>query len=961
MEGQPQVEFRVLGPVEVSRDGEPVRLGGPRQRALLSLLLLERGRPTSADRLVDELWSAEPPDGADVTLRSYISRLRAALDGVATLEGTSAGYALEVGDARVDAHRFEAAVRVAEDDLRRRRLRRAATSLRAALESWRGAAFGELAVDGALRVEADRLEELRLHALELRIEADLGLGGGAELIDELESLAAAHPYRESIWRQLMLALYRSERQADALHAFHRARKALDEHLGIEPGIALTELQAAILRQDVPSPEAAAESHNLPSPITSFVGREREIAEAREVVLAHRLVTLVGVGGVGKTRLGLEVARTVGDDLHDGAWFVDFAPVVDPDLLATHIGGAIGVREQPGIEPIGRLVAHLRELEVLLVFDNCEHLREPIAQLATRLLAASPGLHILATSREVLGVAGESDYDVPPLSLPRPDASLESMRSSEAVRLFIDRARAARPGLADDDATLAAIGRICADLDGLPLALELAAARARVLSATEIGERLHDRFRFLVSWRRLTTARHRTLLEAMDWSHELLDPEAQRLLAELSVFSGGFTLEAIQGVATGAAADRALDLVERLTDASLVIVDHDVEPTRYRVLETVRQYGAARLESDGRTEALRERHAGYFGAFAEAAVNRLRGSAVQSEWVVRLDRDRENVRAAFEWSLARGDHDRALRIAEALWRYWWIRGEPTQGRAWLQRSLEGAPASAPLLRARGFVGVGGLSWALGDFDEAEQAAGQAKELFVELDESLEVANAANTLGLIAIARGDNPSARTLFEESIRRISASDAEATNKRRRLGVGYDNLGSTAHELGEDDEARRHYDAARALNVEIADVEGVAMNDLHLAILDAEAGALDDARRRLASAIDVYRRVDFLHYAAECLEAASVIANGLGLPTEAAFALGAAGHIREQLGSPPVPFMARLREREAAAARAALPDGTYERAEAEGLAAPTGDAIGRVLELLGGGPDRPPQGAADR
>jgi predicted ATPase len=830
--------------------------------------------------------------------------------------------------------------------MRDRNPRRAAEHLRAALALWRGRPFGELGVDGTLRVEADRLEGLHVHARELRIEADLALGASAELVDELEALTASHPYHESFWRQLMLALYRSERQADALAAYHRARRTLDEDLGIEPGLALRELETAILRQDVPTPGIPGERHNLPAQITSFVGRERELADVAALLREHRLVTLTGVGGVGKTRLGIEAARAVAEDVPDGAWFVDLAPLADPSMVPGHVCAALDVREVPGTQPADRLVAHLRDRALLLVLDNCEHLRDGIAQLATTLLASRESIRVLATSREVLGVAGEAEYQVPTLSLPTALDSPEEIRRSEAVRLFMARAREARPGLADDDETMATIARICADLDGLPLAVELAAARARVLSAAEIGERLQDRFRFLVSWRRLVTARHRTLLEAMDWSYELLDPDAQRLLAELSVFKGGFTLEAVQRVCSGRATDDALELVGRLVESSLVIVDQAVEPTRYRLLETVRQYGADRLRSAGRMEEMRDRHARQFAAAAEAAWQPLR-SGVRAEWLARIDEDRDNFRAALSWSLERGDHDRALRIAEALWWKWWIRGELTEGRTWLQRSLEGAGASEKRLRARGLLGLAGLGWAMGDYAGAEPPAQEAARLFDELGDHMQAGSSRNTLGLLAEARGDPIQARALYESAIERYMAPEVDPGLRRRNLSVTIDNLGSAAHALGDDEDARRRYEEARAINVEIGDEEGVAMNDLHLAILDAEAGHWPDARRRLGSALALYRRVDFQQYAGECLEGAAVVANALGAPREAAFALGAAAHIQEQIGHPPVSFMAGLRERELAAARAALTEAEYQAIVAEGLAASVDAAIERVLRFL--------------
>ena len=577
----------------------------------------------------------------------------------------------------------------------------------------------------------------------------------------------------------------------------------------------------------------------------------------------------------------------------------------------------------------------------------------MAALVEPLLASSPGLRVLTTSREVLGVAGEAEYPVPPLSVPESTDEPDAIRASEAVRLFLARARDVRPGIGDDDATLATVGRICADLDGLPLAMELAAARAGPL------RRRHrwPTTRSVPLSRVVAPARHGAASDAAGGHGLELRPPGPRraaALAELSVFTGGFTLDAVQDVGTGAAADRALELIERLAEASLVIVDKAFEPTRYRVLETVRQYGAERLESAGRTEALRERHSRHFAAYAEVARLPLRSSGSQADWVKRLDPDRDNFRAALTWSLDRGEHDRALRIAEALWWYLWIHGGLSEGRVWLERSLAGATTSEPLLRARGMRGLAGLTWALGDYAAAEPAAEEAMRLSDELGDNHQGGSARNTLGLLAEARGDFLRARDLYEAAIEKYRASDLEPGFRQRNLGITIDNLGSLAHNLGDDAEARRRYQEARAINFELGDQGGIAMNDLHLAILDAEAGAWSDARQRFADALALYRRVDFLHYAAECLEGIATVANGLAAPREAAFVLGASTHIRGQVGNPPVTFMVRLREREEAAARAALGAADYDAALAEGLAAPIDVALERALRFLAEPPAAP-------
>jgi DNA-binding SARP family transcriptional activator len=500
-------EIRLLGPVRVVRAGREVALGGRRQRALLALLALQRGMPVSRERLADELWQGRPPAGFETTLRSYVSRLRSALGDAAAVDGGGSGYSIAVPSDAVDAFRFERRVQEARAAFGRGAVVRAVERSREALSLWRGSALADVAEErvGRLGLEAGRLDALRLAALELRIEAELQLGAGEELVEELEALVREHPYRERLWRLLMLALYRAERQADALDAYQRARSVLVGELGLEPSEQLRELEQAVLRQDVPSPRPPELRHNLPAPVTSFVGRATELAEVEALLGEGRLLTLTGVGGVGKTRLALETAARLLPDFADGVFWCDLGALTEPALVTRAVARVFDVPEAAA-DLLESLQTRLREAEVLLLLDNCEHLRDACAGLTQALLVGCPHLRILATSREPLGAAGELDYPVPPLALAAATAEPEELPSSEAVSLFVARAHAARPHLVADDAALAAAARICAELDGLPLAIELAAARAKTLSFDEIQARLADRFRFLVSWRRLTPPR-----------------------------------------------------------------------------------------------------------------------------------------------------------------------------------------------------------------------------------------------------------------------------------------------------------------------------------------------------------------------------------------------------------------------------------------------------------------------
>ena len=872
------VAFRVLGPVAAQRDGEPLPLGGPRQRALLSLLLLEAGRPVAADRLIDELWTGAPPDGAEGTLRTYVSRLRVALGPSVALTASGAGYQIDVAGEAIDVRRFEQLIREGDEALAGRNPRRARDRLAAALALWRGEPFEDLRTVAALGIEAERLEGLRLLAIERRIEADLELGAAAGLVDELERLVREQPFRERLWRHLMLALYRSDRQADALEAYRRARDQLDEHLGIEPGVELERLQGEILRHEVPTPRLTGAHGNLPAEATSFVGRSAELAAVTQELEAHRLVTLTGVGGVGKTRLAVEVARGLTSHAPDGVWFVDLSSITDPDLVPGHVSTALDLREQPGVPILEHLAGWIRDRDLLLVLDNCEHLRDACAALADKLLRAGPGVRILATSRELLGVPGEMDQPVPPLALPARD-DVAAARTSEAVRLLLDRARAVRPGLADSDEAVRIAARICADLDGLPLAIELAAARARALSLADIADRLADRFRFLVSWRRLTSARHRTLREAMDWSYDLL-PDAERdLLAALSVFAGSFDLEAV-GTVGAITDDEALRLIERLVDASLVVPLETPAGTRFRLLETVRQYAGERLDAAARSER-RRAHIRHFLEIAGLA--QVRGPD-QAAALDRVEAELDNVRAALDYAAELDDPAVELRLAGSLWRFWWVRGHLAEGRARAEAVLGRAAGRPALEIADVLYGSGILAWSVGDYDRgravgaellgiaaavasdriahdankllsmvalrerdfaaSEQYAGRTIELARRLGDELELATDQQNLAVLVMDSGRVAEAVPIFEDGLDRFRRS-----GNLESLGLAHLNLGEAMYLLDNAESAGEHFAAAREAFDEIGFRAHVGHAIRGEAGVAARQGRLADAARLLGRA----------------------------------------------------------------------------------------------------------------
>ena len=490
------LEFRVLGPVQAVRDGRELPLGGPRRRAVLALLLVAEGRVVLAERLAEELWGDSPPPGAAGTLRSHLSRLRALTGPDAALVARGGGYALAAGPDQVDAARFERLAGAGREALEHGEAAAAAARFRQALGLWRGAALADVAEVPVLAREGARLEELRLVAVEGRIEADVELGLAAEAAGELEGLVAGYPVRERLWRLLVLALYRCGRQADALAAYRRARAVLAGELGIEPGEELQALEQAVLRQQVPAAAPRRQLHNLPVRLTSFLGRERELAALDELVAGARLVTLTGAGGAGKTRLAVEFAAAAAGRFGDGAWLAGLAGLTDPGLVSAQVMAALGVRQTGEMPVLEALRYRLRSAELLLVLDNCEHLPGGCGALAADLLGGCPGLRVLATSREPLGVPGEAVFPVPPLAVPPEGSDPQVPAAAPAVRLFLARSALARPGAGA--APVAVVARICRAVDGLPLAIELAAARAGVLSAEEIAARLADLFRFLAS-------------------------------------------------------------------------------------------------------------------------------------------------------------------------------------------------------------------------------------------------------------------------------------------------------------------------------------------------------------------------------------------------------------------------------------------------------------------------------
>ncbi|MFI7637484.1 BTAD domain-containing putative transcriptional regulator [Nonomuraea sp. NPDC049400] len=671
----------LLGPFEVrSPDGAVVEVPGIRLRALLAALALEPGRIVTRARLVDWIWGEQPPADEVNALQALVSRLRRVLpDGV--IEADSGGYRLAVAPDAVDVSRFEHLVgqaRAAEPAAR-------ADLLRSALALWRGTAMADLALQGSDVFDAAvaRLDELHVAVLGDRVDADIRLGRGSELVSELTELVATYPLREGFVAALMRALAEAGRGNEALTVYQRTRERLAEELGADPSAELSALHTALLRGEL-GERAENRRTNLRAELTSFVGKDDDIAAVAVLSIGHRLVTLTGAGGAGKTRLATETARTMLAELPDGAWLVELASVRSGGELAQAALTAIGLRDQAVLgdaragEPMDRLITAVRERTMLLILDNCEHMIEEAAAFADQLLGECRRLRILATSREPLGITGEVLWQVEPLALPAQGADPAEVGSSPALRLLRDRASLVRKDIGSDADTLSAMVRICRALDGMPLAIELAAARLRTMSIDQLARRLDDRFRLLTSGSRTALSRHKTLRAVVDWSWDLLTEAERGVLRRLSVFSGGASLEAAERVCgdEAFAGEQVLDVLTALIEKSLLVADAEGTP-RYRMLNTIREYAAHRLAEAGESEPARRAHLAYFTELAETAEPHLR-RAEQLKWLATLEAEHDNISTALRGAIDEGWAQEAMRLVGAAGWYWYLSGHRTEG-------------------------------------------------------------------------------------------------------------------------------------------------------------------------------------------------------------------------------------------------------------------------------------------
>ncbi len=678
------MEFRVLGPLEVVRAEGALELPGAKERAVLAYLVAHLERSASPGELVDAVWGERPPASAERSLHVRISHLRRLLEP-ARIERDAVGYRLTVENDDVDAERFARLVAEARGLEPSESLAR----VDSAFALWRGEPYGEFVDLDFAQSENRRLKELELQAQELRLSALLELGRHGDALPDLERLVEQHPFREPFARLLMLALYRSGRHADAVAAYRMLFERLVE-LGLEPNEESRRLERQML-QRAPELEVVEPARtNIGARLTSFVGREADQSLVRERFGEHRLVTLTGPGGVGKTSLAVETARNAAREHADGAWIVELAPILHPARVAEAVAEAVGLRSSEldgqSATTFSFLRSHLQRRELLLVLDNCEHVTAAVGELAVALLSSCPGVRLLATSLEPLGVPGESVLEVAPLGLPDRRSGTEELAHADAVRLFVERARAVRGDLELDGETLQAIAEVCERLDGLPLALELAAARLRTLSPSEIAERLADRFALLGRGPEVLAERQRTLAGVVGWSYQLLTEPEQTLFRRLSVFPSSFGLEAAEEVCSGDGLNAPLvaDLLASLVDRSMVVTS-GAGPDRFRLLETLREFGRAEAEAHDERLAVARRHAVWAMRIAEAGHARVWTEGLEAGTRSFVPR-RADFEAGADLAFELGDADLAQALTSALGTLGFLFAGATNDRARVEAAL-----------------------------------------------------------------------------------------------------------------------------------------------------------------------------------------------------------------------------------------------------------------------------------
>jgi predicted ATPase/DNA-binding SARP family transcriptional activator len=996
----PPLAIRLFGAFEVQVHGRPLPpLRVRKDRWLLALLVLEQERPLSRIWLAQTLWPF--PDtlesNAADNLRRSLYILRKALGDQATRLSapTLETVALDLAGVDCDLVAFDRAI--ARSD---------ASTLQTAVSLYRGDLLAECTEPWVLPAREKRRQAYCNALLDLVARARAG-GDYPAARDYLHQALAADPVWEDAHRQLMEVLAQSGELNEALTLYQTLCRALAR---TDPMAAPDQETTALYRKlrdqarrsarsEQPPPATTLSSapsvpapRRLPIPLTELVGREEALIEIESRLQRARLVTLTGAGGVGKTRLALAVAETAAAHYPDGVCLTEFAALSDPRLVTQILAGALNLREQAGRPLEETLAEFLKSRRMLLVLDNCEHLLEACAQLAQALLSSAPGLRVLATSRQALGITGEVAWRVPSLSAPDParlhargSDTVREVSTYEAVRLFVERVEASQKQFLLTDKNALAVAQVCHHLDGIPLAIELAAACVRSLSVEEINGRLDDRFHLLTGGSRTALPRQQTLRAMMDWSYDLLTAQEKVLLHRLSVFAGGWTLAAAEAVCGGEGIEEweLLDLLTSLSDKSLALYEEREGQGRYNLLETVRQYAGERLEASGEVERVQERHLAYFLALAEQSEPHLRGPE-QGMWLARLEGEHDNLRGALGWCQGQEEQAEAgLRLTTALCRFWEVRGYLSAGRAYLTEALsrvgtaERTQARAKALNGAGLLAyyqgdygtaralheeslaikrelgdrqgiaqsllnLGLMAFSQGDYKAARALSGESLAIHRELGDKRGIAMSLNILGLVADNQGDYGTAKALYEETL----AINRELGHKRG-ISVALCNLGQLARRAGDYAQAHRLLTECLELDRQLGMKGGGLFGELGR--LAADMGDAAQARRWFAQALREHRETGQLRDTAEDLEGFARLARLQSDWERAARLWGAAESLREATGTPLTPEEQKEYERDQAAVREALGEAAFEAAWSAGRAMTMEHAIEEALNAAEG------------
>ncbi|WP_440068645.1 ATP-binding protein [Streptosporangium sp. OZ121] len=923
------MQFSVFGPVVVERDGLRVSVPRSQRRGLLALLLLNEGRLLSVDAICEALWGGAAPATARQQIQTGIHAIRMALrdlDGEDAVMAGPAGYGIAAGYGTLDLARFEEMIE------RARTLppAEAAGMLRQALAQWRGPALAD--ASGAFVEPArSRLEDQRLAAIEDLARIELARGNTEAALQEIRPLIETHPLRERLRESHMLALYRAGRPTEALESFRDLRARLAEEHGLAPGPALVALQQRIIEADpalLPGPVVRTRG-NLPADTTTFVGRRAEVAEVARLLAGSRLVTLTGVGGVGKTRLAVHVGRDLAPQTPDGVWLVDLSGLGDPGLVAETVGEALGVAGQTARPPADELRDHLADRRTLLILDTCEHLVEACAHLTESLLRGAPGLRVLATSREALALPGERVYAVRPMA-----------GSGDGAALFAERARDV-----DREFALARhhdqVARLCDRLDGIPLAIELAAVRLRVMTVAEMLERVDARFA-LLGGTRTAQARHQTLRTAIEWSHQLCSAGERALWARLSIFPGTFDLRAAEDV--GASEDTAdvWRVLAGLVDKSIVMREHD---GRYRLLDAIREFGRERLREIGEEERSARLHRDHYHALSLRFEAEWFGPG-QVEWCDRLLREDANLRAALDFGVSRpGERLRALELAAALWPLWAACGRLREGRHHLDRALAAAAEPSPQ-RTKALWACGHLTVGQGDLTATRRLAADcmaaATSVIAEGAGTVEAEDALIYAFHLEAVAATLAGEHAVAEVATRRALARHREGDGPPARLLTLLISRAFALLHAGDPHDAQATLAEHRAVAEGLGEIWTRSWGDYIGSQVALVMGRLNEAAALAAGSLRArYLLRDSLGMA-NCADTLAQVAVAAGDGERAARLLGLGHQLWRDYGHPQMgsPELRDARARCEAAARALAGDSRYEAGFAEGAALGLAEAV---------------------